>query len=113
VVYRGRRRHRYLWIAVRGDTSFAYNDVAEAIQRSVLNLFGVEGLSLAEPKLIDFDEGVQSGILRCNHLQLDNLRAALAHVTSIEGSAAAIHVLNASGTIKSLKKKTKYSYELS
>jgi len=106
VVYRGRRRRRYLWIAVRGDTSFAYNDVAEAIQRSLLNLFGVEGLSLAEPKLIDFDEGVQSGILRCNHLRLENVRASLAHVTSIEGSTAAIHVINVSGTIKALKKKT-------
>lgn len=111
MVYRGRRRRRYLWIAVRGDTSFAYNDVAEAIHRSVLNLFGVEGLSLAEPKLIDFDEGGQSGILRCNHLQLDNVRAALAHVISIEGTAAAIQVLNVSGTIKALKRKTTPSHQ--
>lgn len=111
MVYRGRRRRRYLRIAVRGDNSFVYKDIAEAIQRSVLDLYGVEGLSLAEPKLIDFDDEGRSGILRCNHLQLDNVRAALAHVTSIEGTAAAIQVLNISGTIKSLKRKTTPSHQ--
>jgi RNase P/RNase MRP subunit POP5 len=110
-VSHGRRRRRYLKIAVRGDHNFVYKDVAEVIQKSVLNLYGVEGLSRAEPKLIDFDEEDLSGILRCNHFQLDNVRAALAHVTNIEGTTAAIRVLNVSGTIKSLKRKTTPSHQ--
>jgi RNase P/RNase MRP subunit POP5 len=106
MVYRRRRRRRYLRITVRGNNSSTYNDVAEAIQRSVLSLFGVEGLSHAEPKLIDFDDEGQSGILRCNHLQLNNVRAALAYITNIGSSTAAIQVVNVSGTIKTLKKIT-------
>jgi len=60
--------------------------------------------STIEPNLIDFDEDSQSGILRCNHGHLREMRASLAFITSIGESAAAIHVDKVSGTIRSLKK---------
>ncbi len=101
-VYRKRRRYLKFWI--RGDEGFSVKEVADAIQRSVLALYGVQGLSKIETNLIDFDEDSQSGILRCNHSHLREMRASLAFITSIGERAAAIHVDKVSGTIRSLKK---------
>ena len=52
-VYRKRRRYLKFWI--RGDEEFSVKEVADAIQRSVRALYGVQGLSTIEPNLIDFD----------------------------------------------------------
>ena len=101
-VYRKRRRYLKIWI--RGDECFSVKKVADAIQKGVLALYGVKGLSTIEPNLIDFDEDSQSGILRCDHSKLREMRASLAFMISIGESAAAIHVDKVSGTIRSLKK---------
>jgi RNase P/RNase MRP subunit POP5 len=101
-VHRKRRRYINFWL--EGDDGFSLKGVADAVQRSVLALYGVQGLSRIEPNLIEFDEGVQSGILRCNNSHLREMRASLAFITSIGESAAAIHVERVSGTIRSLKK---------
>jgi len=99
-----RKRRRYLKFWIRGDEGFSVKKAADAIQRSVLSLYGVQGLSTIEPNLIDFDEDSQSGILRCNHSHLREMRASLVFITSIGESAAAIRVDKVSGTIRSLKK---------
>ena len=99
-----RKRRRYLKFWIRGDEGFSVKEVADAIQKSALTLYGVQGLSTIEPNLIDFDEDSQSGILRCNHDGLREMRASLAFVTTIGESASAIHVDKVSGTIRSLKK---------
>jgi ribonuclease P/MRP protein subunit POP5 len=100
-----RKRRRYLKFWIRGDEGFSVKEVTDAIQRSVLAFYGVQGLSTIEPNLIDFDEDSQSGILRCTHSHLREMRASLAFVTTMGESAAAMHVDKVSGTIRSLKKK--------
>lgn len=99
-----RKRRRYLKFWIRGNEGFSVKEVADAIQRGVLAFYGVEGLSTIETNLIDFDEDSQSGILRCNHSHLKELRASLAFITRIGEGAAAIHVDKVSGTIRNLKK---------
>jgi RNase P/RNase MRP subunit POP5 len=99
-----RKRRRYLKFWIRGGDGFSVKEVADAIQRSTLVLYGIQGLSSIEPSLIDFEEDAQSGILRCNHGKLREMRASLAFLTSIGERAAAIHIDKVSGTIKSLKK---------
>lgn len=99
-----RKRRRYLKFWIRGDDAFSVKEVADAIQRSVLTLYGVHWLSAIEPNLIEFDEDSQSGILRCNHSHLREMRASLAFITSIGESKAAIRVERVSGTIRSLKR---------
>ena len=101
-VYCKRRRYIKFWIVK--NEGFSVKEVADAIQRSVLALYGVQGLSTIEPNLIDFDEDSQSGVLRCNHSHLREMRASLAFMTSIGERAAALHVDKVSGTIRSLKK---------
>jgi RNase P/RNase MRP subunit POP5 len=99
----GRKRRRYLRLWVCGDREFSSTEVWEAIRKGALDLYGVEGLSLMEPVLIEFDEGEQRGILRCNRSCIRKMRAVLAFIVNIRESAAAIHVERASGTLKSLR----------
>jgi len=98
-----RARRRYLRFKVASERRFHFSEIADAIQRGVLQLYGVHGLSQLEPVLMDFDEEDQTGILRCAHPHLRQMRASMAYITSISGSAASIHVLRVSGTIKSLR----------
>ena len=78
-------------------------EVADAIRGGVLRLYGVHGLSLIEPVLVEFEEESQTGILRCSHIHLRRMRASLAYMTEIGGSAASFRVLRVSGTIKALR----------
>jgi len=98
------KRRRYLKIQVASNEIYTPQEVDEAIKDGVLSLYGVHGLSKIEPSLIEFYEGEQTGIVRCSHLHLRRMRASLAYVTSVGGSAGAIHILKVSGTIKALKK---------
>lgn len=82
---------------------FKEKEVIDAVRKGVLNLYGIEGLSLIDPMLIDFSEG-QKGTLRCNTSYLREMRATLALITNVGGQSAAIFVEKASGTIKSLRK---------
>ena len=98
-----RVRRRYLRFRVASEWRYQAQDVADAVQRGVLSLYGVHGLSRINPVFIGFEEEGQTGILRCSHLHLRLMRAALAYVTNIDGHVASIHVMRVSGTIKGLK----------
>lgn len=100
-----RVRRRYLRFQVASERRFSKREVADAIRRGVLRLYGVHGLSQIEPVLIEFDEEEQTGILRCSHLHLRRMRASLAYITSISGSSSSIRVVKVSGTIRALKSK--------
>lgn len=96
---------RYIGLLVAGPQRFTTKEVADAVQKGVLNLYGVLGLSRMEPVLIEFDENNQKGILRCSRPHLREMRVALTFITNIAGSAAVIHVRRISGTIKALRSK--------
>jgi len=98
-----RVRRRYLLFRVVSDRRCGGREIADAVRESVLRLYGLHGLSQVEPVIIEFDEEDQRGILRCSHRHLRQMRASLAYITSIGGSAASIHVLRASGTIRALR----------
>ena len=98
-----RVRHRYLKIRVASEQRYSMHEVDDDVQRGVLRLYGVRGLSEVAPMLIEFDEEEQTGILRCSHLHLRRMRASLAYITSIGDSAAAVHIVSVSGTIKALR----------
>ncbi|MBS7630611.1 ribonuclease P protein component 2 [Candidatus Bathyarchaeota archaeon] len=89
--------------SIFSDGVFNEKEVQDAVMESILQLYGLKGLSLIAPTLIEFDEKDQRGIIRCNHSYLRLMRASLAYVTSIRGSGASIIVKKVSGTIKSLK----------
>lgn len=98
------RGRRYLGFRILGDRNIRENEIGIAIREGVMTLYGTHGLSLADLRLIEFDEESQRGILRCDRDHLMETRAALALITHVEGCDVAVFVEKASGTIRSLKK---------
>ncbi len=70
-------------------------------------LYGEFGASLANLFLISYDSEAKTAILRVNLVYVDKVRAALATITALGGKPAAVHVLSVSGTIKSLRERSK------
>jgi RNase P/RNase MRP subunit POP5 len=79
--------------------------LSDAIWNAVLRLFGEVGASQAGLYLVRFDEKTSVGVLRCSHMTLPMVRAAVASITRIGNVKAAVHVLRVAGTLKALGRK--------
>jgi len=90
---RARQRRRYVAFKVEGELS------ASAVRRAIGR--AMRGMTPA-PGLILFDKVVKRGLLRCGHLQLGEVKEALAGLRAGESSFSVIGV---SGTIKASKRK--------
>ena len=99
-----KRRHRYLGFRILSPTLLGKREVEEGVRKSIVELFGVYGLSRIELKIIEYYEERSMGIIRCNRPHLQMLRASLASITSIGGESVAFFVLRVSGTLKALRK---------
>ena len=97
------RRRYLLFKAITSQRKIDWNNVKKAIFESFQILFGITGLSKANLIFIHYDEENGRGILRCNHTNLDNVRASLAFVQTAGGEKISLNVLTVSGTIKTLK----------
>lgn len=98
-----RRRYRYAGFRVLSSAHLEEREVREVIQRGIIELFGVYGLSMIEPKVIEYDLERSTGIIRCNYLHLPLLRASLASITAVGEEPLAFLVLKVSGTLKALR----------
>lgn len=95
-----REKKRYIAFEVEheGELSPDRKALLDEIFFATQTLLGDSGSAEIGWRLIDYD-GTR-GIIRVSLKGLDKARAALAAVTSIKGSRAAIRVLGVSGTIK-------------
>jgi RNase P/RNase MRP subunit POP5 len=98
-------RRRYLALKVDCDQPLESLVLSDAIWSAVLRLFGEVGASQAGLYLVRFDEKTRVGVLRCSHLSLAVVRAAVASITRIGDAKAAVHVLRVAGTLKALSRK--------
>ena len=98
-------RRRYLLFSIDSDSKPTEREVWETIRDSIQGLYGVKGLSLIDPNLIQYDAETSRGVVRCTHDTERYLRACLAYTVTVGGKAAAIRVTRSSGTIKALRKK--------
>jgi RNase P/RNase MRP subunit POP5 len=98
-------RRRYLRFRVDTQLELSDDEVYNAIRNSIKELYGLKGLSKADPSLIEYDTKNMMGILRCSNDELRSTRAAIAYITNIKGAESAVHINRVSGTIKSLKRK--------
>ena len=96
---------RYLAISIDGGDACSEQDVSDALHQAVRGLFGDYGVSCLQPRLIEYDEETSKGIVRCSRGHTREMRAVLALITEISNREAAVRVMGASGTIKSLKSK--------
>jgi len=101
-----REKRRYLALKAVGLETFDEWAVLKAIQSSLCRLFGEYGASKAHIKLMKAFPDRHQLVIRCSHTILEQVRAAIAAITWINGKNAAIHVLAVSGTLKALNKKT-------
>jgi ribonuclease P/MRP protein subunit POP5 len=100
-----RQRKRYIRFRILSESKFPKERVENAIYRSLLDLFGEYGLSLANPRLVEFDEREQRGVLKCAREEVQKIIASLALVSEIDEVRAAVHTEGISGTLKKLKSK--------
>lgn len=105
---RGTRR-RYLMFQIFSEGRFEERIVEEAIMRGIITLYGVKGLSQANPQLVEYDMEGKEGVLRCSHTQLRQVKASLAYITSLEGLPTSIHIRRVSGTLRALRRRAKIS----
>ena len=101
-----REKRRYIAINVESEQYFNELEVLAAVQASVLRLFGEYGASKADLKLIKTIPEKRQLVLRCSHLMLEKVRAAIASIVQIADRPAVVHVVGVCGTLKALSKKT-------
>jgi ribonuclease P/MRP protein subunit POP5 len=104
-----REKRRYLALEAMSEQPLNGQAVLDVVQASVHRLFGEYGASKANLKLIKNRTEERQIVVCCSHKALEQVRAAIASTTVINGKAGAIHVLGISGTLKALSKKTESS----
>jgi RNase P/RNase MRP subunit POP5 len=100
-----REKRRYLALEVVSEQLLNEQVVLDTVQASVQRLFGEYGASKANLKLTKTIPEKRQFVIRCSHKALEQVRAAIASTTDINGETVAIHVLGVSGTLKALSKK--------
>lgn len=102
-----RGRRRYLAYQVISEEKFIFQDLANSIWHSLLNLLGEFGASEADVWIVKdtYDEKKQIGIIRCSHDRVEHVRAALALIERIGDIRVIVKVLGISGSIKATKMK--------
>lgn len=99
-------RRRYLGFTVQGPNSLDDKIIRDTLFDAVSNYHGVKGLSRANIKLIEFNPENNSGIVRCSHTYIREVRVSIALIDNIMGKLGSIHVDRISGTIRALRDKT-------
>jgi RNase P/RNase MRP subunit POP5 len=97
-------KRRYLALQLDVDQVPGEREFTDAVWATVTQLFGEHGASVANLALTSYDCKRKSAIVRANLVAVDNVRAALATITSLGGKDAAVHVAAVSGTLKALGK---------
>ncbi|MCW4023354.1 MAG: Rpp14/Pop5 family protein [archaeon] len=100
-----REKRRYLALHVVSEQTLEDFTVFDAVKSAVIRLFGEYGASKASLKQVNFFPEKNQVIVRCSHLMLEQVRAAVATIVEINKIPAAVRVLAVSGTLKSLSKK--------
>jgi len=98
-------RRRYLALQVYSEADLSEADMSRAISDKIHFLYGVRGTAETDYRMIEYNQRHGQGIIRCNHDRLTETRAALAHITAINGAPLSVQVITVSGTIKSLRKR--------
>jgi len=95
---------RYVALLVASDVDLTREKLSDEVESSVRRIFGEQGVLWAAPRLIDYDTKRMIGIVRCSHLWVERLRAAVALRTEIDGSRVAFFTLRSAGTLAALRK---------
>lgn len=97
-----RERRRYLVFEVISEREIDKRELLSEIWGSMYSLYGDVGASESKLWLIRYNNKKDSGagILRCAHDKVEEVRAALASIHSVNKARVNIRVTGISGTIK-------------
>ncbi|MCX8150571.1 MAG: Rpp14/Pop5 family protein [Candidatus Bathyarchaeota archaeon] len=98
-----RVKRRYLALQLDSENVPSQKEFLDAVWGAIAKLYGEFGASLTSLALIDYNIEDKRAVLRANLATMDQVRTALASITTIAGKAVALHVLACSGTIKALR----------
>ncbi len=102
-----RENQRYIVFRIISKKEFEGKDIADALWKNTLRLYGDVGtseLSLWMPLNL-YDKKKKEGIIKCNHISVEKVRFSLATIKEINEEHVIIKVLGTTGTIKSAKNK--------
>jgi ribonuclease P/MRP protein subunit POP5 len=100
-----RERNRYIAFELISDVKFRRDEVVNAVWNSALGFLGESGMARSSLWLMDWDEKKQRGILKVNHVSVEQVRAALALLKDINKKNCIFHALGVSGTVKKTREK--------
>ena len=103
-----RLKRRYLAVQIDSAEKFSQKEFMDAVWGSLSKLYGEYGASRSGLAPISYNEQRGLAVLRALHDEVQNVRAAVAAVTKINGKPTALHVEAVSGTIKSLRNITEH-----
>lgn len=100
-----REKKRYIAFRVISEEPIIYSDLESAFWDVMLSLCGELGTSRTSAWLMKdlWREKEQIGVVRCNHLAVHTVLAALGLITRLGENRVNVKVLKVSGTIRSLR----------
>lgn len=98
-------RRRYLAFKVSGCRDFSKRDLSNEIAQEMLNLPRESKISEGSVRVIQYNQGIGLGIIRCGHTFVDRFKLVLRKMRRVSGKPVAIDVIGVSGTVRSLKRK--------
>ncbi|QQG40259.1 MAG: ribonuclease P protein component 2 [Candidatus Aenigmatarchaeota archaeon] len=102
-----REKKRYLAFEIISEKPLRFDAIVDAFWNALLTLLGELGTARTNVWFVKdaWDEKRQRGLVRCGHVQVENVRVALALITSIGGVRVIPHSLGVSGTMEGARKK--------
>ncbi len=98
-------RRRYIYAELESVANISESLFVSTIFGKAHFLYGVTGTTAMNIRVIEWDDEKQAAIVRVNHNKLNEMRAALAHISEIGGAEVRVDIRRVSGTIKTLKSK--------
>ena len=98
-------RRRYIYAELESKANITEPLFISALFEKVHFLYGVTGTTAMNIRVIEWDDEKQAAIVRVSHIRLNEMRAALAHLSEICGAEVRVDIRRVSGTIKTLKSK--------
>jgi len=102
-----RGRRRYIAYQVISEDKILLDDLINTIWHSTLNFLGEQGTSKTDIWIAKdtYDEKNQSGLIRCSHDSVEQVRTSLALIERIGDVRVVLKVLGISGTMNAAKMK--------
>lgn len=102
-----REKKRYIAYQVVSEQKVLFSDLTNAMWHSILGFLGELETAHARIWVMkdSYNEEKQTGIIKCSHVAVEQVRSALALIQRIGDTRTVIKILGVSGTLKGARRK--------